>query len=208
MAYAQVREDIVEHMGRHHGVVHDSALVERGAASGIELHVIPPLDTRNPIVIFTTGMSEAPQAVPPDHEAYRYTELLIRLRGDWPLDQQSRESPNFGWPFEWLQRIASYLHLNDTWLGGPYTIISNDEAPQPFAPGTAMSCMLLLKEPGSAGTVRCRGGRQIALYSMVPLFTEERDLEKRGGIAELLGQFQQQGVPPWVDPKRANVAAP
>ena len=65
--------------------------------------------------------------------------------------QDDRRANEFYWPIEWLKRIARYPHDNETWLGGPHTIIANDEPPEPFAPNTKMSCLMLLANPSEFG---------------------------------------------------------
>ncbi len=81
----------------------------------------------------------------------------VARSGDRP--QQDRRLNEFYWPIEWLKRIARYPHDNDTWLGGPHTIIANGEPPEPFAPNTKMSCLLLL----AVSERWPRGGHQLSL---------------------------------------------
>lgn len=207
MGSAGAHRDIFRHMALHFGPVQELALVERIPVSGIDINVIPPRPEDDSLVLFTSGMSDRPQQVPAGCEEFRYTELVLRLPGDWPLDLKSLQNPDFSWPFEWLKRTAAYPETNGTWLGGQFAIIANGEPPQPFAPGTKLSCLLLLREHGDLGTVRCQDGRDIALYSVVPLYSEERDLEKVEGMGELLGRFQAHGLSLVLDPARANVAA-
>ena len=54
--------------------------------------------------------------------------------------------------------------------------------------------------------MRCRDGRAVALYSIVPLYTEERDLEKSEGIKALLERLEAHEVGSVVDLTRVNVA--
>jgi hypothetical protein len=149
-------------------------------------------------------MSDRPQTVPAGQDAYRYTELFIRLPEDWPLQGDAFGKPENFWPVKWLKQIACYPHDNDTWLGGPFTIIANDEPPEPLARNTRLSCLMLLHERREAGVVRCRDGRAVTLYSLVPLYTEERDLERSEGIASLFDRLQAHGVSFVVDPERVN----
>lgn len=200
-------QEIIQHMTRHFGPVQEMALVELVPVSGIAIHVIPPRPDEDSLVLFTSGMSDRPQKVPANCEDYRYTELILRLPGDWPLDLEALKEASNSWPFEWLKRIAAYPQQNETWLGGPFAIIANGEPPEPFAPSTGLSCMLLLKEPGDAGTVQCKDGKRIVLYSMVPLYSEERDLEETVGKAGLLERFQTHDLTLVVDPARVNIAA-
>jgi hypothetical protein len=174
-------------------------------ALGVSIHVCPPTADRDYSVLFTTGMSDRPQTVPEGYDEYRYTELLTLLPADWAMDQQAiRDRSNF-WPFEWLRRIAAYPHENGTWLGGPHTVISTGDPPVPLAPNTKLSCFLLVRVP-DWGTLEFIDGRVIVLYQVMPLYTEERDLELRSGFRELLTRFDTRGIPLVVDPARPNVA--
>jgi hypothetical protein len=193
-------------MERHFGPVRELALTEIVPALDVAIHVIPPNSMQDSIVLFTTGMSDEPQNVPEGREEYRYTELFLRLPADWPLSQEAFDNPDTFWPFKWLRQIAGYPRQNDTWLGGPYTIIATDDPPVPLASNTKLSCLLLLRERGEEGTIVCADGRNVILYTMLPIYTEERDLEMSNGMRELLTRFQARGVPTMVDLHRSNVA--
>jgi hypothetical protein len=198
--------DILQHMERHFGPVHEQALIEIVPSLNVAINLILPTPGQDSIILFTTGMGDHAQTVPEGQEAYRYTELFIRLPANWPMDDAALSDPNNFWPFEWLRRIAAYPHQNQTWLGGRYTIIANDEPPKPLAPNTRLSCLLLIQEPGDAGTIPCADGRQIVLYSIIPLYEEERDLEVKSGIRELLTRFYDRQIARHVDVARVNVS--
>jgi len=200
----QSHDDIIQHMAQHYGPVQELALMEIVPASGIAVNVIPARAGQNPLILFTTGMSDRPQTVPAGQDEYRYTELFIRLPEDWPLAGDAFGKEENFWPIKWLKQIACYPHDNDTWLGGPFTIIANDEPPERLAPNTRLSCLMLLQERGDEGTVRCRDRRAIALYSILPLYTEERDLERSKGIEALFNRLEAHRVSFVVDPKRVN----
>lgn len=51
-----------------------------------------------------------------------------------------------------------------------------------------------------------RDGREIYLYRLTPLYTEERQLEIDQGIAALMHAFDKYDVPSVVDLTRPNVA--
>jgi hypothetical protein len=99
--------------------------------------------------------------------------------------------------------MAQYPFHHDTWLGGRYAIVANDDPPKPLAPHLPFTCLLFLAEQSLAA----RDGRKIQLYRMMPLYTEERNLEIRKGIDALLTAFAQQGIALVVAPRRRNVAA-
>ncbi len=200
----QAHSDIIQHMERHFGPVQSQSLIEIVQTTGITINVIPARPEINPLILFTTGMSDHPQNVPAGADEYRYTELFVRLLEDWPLTNQSLHDERYFWPIRWLRQLAMYPQQNDTWLGGPYPIIANDEPPHPLAPDTQLSCLLLLRERGDLGTVACRDGRKIALYSLFPLYTEERDLEIAQGINPLLAALEAKETSLVVEPGRVN----
>ncbi len=161
----------------------------------------------------TAGLSNG--ASGPNEETFG--QGTVARSGDRP--QQEDRLPNeFYWPIEWLKRIARYPHDNDTWLGGPHTIIANGEPPEPFAPNTKMSCLMLLANPSEFGrwtrpSVARSGDRpqqreseEVVFYDVFGLYTEERDLELREGLPELLTRFQARFISKVLDPQRPNVA--
>ena len=110
------------------------------------------------------------------------------------------------WPFEWLRKAAYYPHLNDTWLGGSMTIISSDDPPVPLGPNTKQTCLLLLANLGDWGPLSVEGGKKVQIYTVVPIYTEERDFEIKNGILPLLQRLQESGFTSVVDVNRLNVA--
>jgi hypothetical protein len=158
------------------------------------------------VALVTTGMSDRPMTVPKGQEKYRYAELVIYLPADWPLTDKALNDPRSFWPIEWVRRIARYPHDNHTWLGGPSAIIANGEPPKPLAPNTKLTCMLVLVESSDFGTLSLPDGREIVFYSLFPLYTEERDFEKRKSTGHLLHLFQKHEIDTVVDIHRPNVA--
>jgi len=205
-APGQPHDEILYHMEQHYGTVQELALQEIVPALGVTIHVIPASRNRNHVTLFTAGLSDRPMKVPPGEEEYQYAELLMHLPADWPMNARPVAGSNDFWPFDWLRRIAAYPHLNETWLGGPHAIIATDDPPQPLAPNTKLSCLMLFREPDERGKVQLRDGRSLVLYLVAPLYTEERDLELQAGMAELLQRLDRHGIASIVDVNRANVA--
>ena len=198
-------DSIVEHLSQHLGEPSPLALREIVTTDlPIAIHVIRTEDEQ---FLVTEGMSARPMTVPEGGEAFQFAELVLRLPSDWPLTLAAFENPQHYWPIEWLKRIARYPHDNDTWLGGPHTIIANGEPPEPFAPNTKMSCLMLLANPSKFGRwTRPTDGAEVVFYDLFGLYTEERDLELREGLPELLNRFQSRFISKVLDPQRPNVA--
>jgi hypothetical protein len=197
---------ILEHIERHLGKPNPLALQEIVPGDpAISIHVVPMPDR---VALVTNGMSARPMTVPAGAEAYRYAELVMYLPRDWPLGQQALGDPRHAWPIHWLRRIARYPHEHHTWLGGPSAIFANGEPPQPLAPNTQLSCLLLTTEASDFGTLGLPDGRRVEFYTVHPLYTEERDLEKQKGVPHLVGLFLEHHIRMVVDLHRPNVALP
>lgn len=194
----------VEHLANHLGEPEPLALREIVPTDlPIAIHVIRTEDEQ---ILVTEGMSARPMTVPAGGEAFKFAELVLRLPSDWPLTLEAFANPNHYWPIEWLKRIARYPHDNDTWLGGPHTIIANGEPPEPFAPNTKLSCLMLLANPSEFGRwTRPSDGAEVVFYDLFGLYTEERDLELREGLPALLDRFQDRFISKTLDPQRPNV---
>jgi hypothetical protein len=169
----------------------------------ISVYVVPMVDR---VALVTVGMSDRPMTVPEGGEDYRWAELVMYLPSDWPLTTKALKDRTNSWPIDWLRRVARYPHENDTWLGGPATVIANDEPPRPLAPNTRLTCLLALTEESEFGWLDLPDERRVAFYSLYPLYTEERDLERKKGTAHLLRLFQKHGISSVVDIRRPNVA--
>ena len=201
---ATFADEMIAFCEQDFGPVDPQALIEIVASTdpAITLHVVRPDKKRQHITVFTTGMSDKAMKVPKDGKEFRFAELFIQLPAFWPLDKAHLEQhPNSFWPFEWLRKIAAYPHANKTWLGGPATIIANDDPPEPLAPKLKFTSLLALAEKQFTRT----NGDLIRLYRLLPLYTEERDLEIREGIGALMNALDDNSIPFVVDLKRKNV---
>ncbi len=197
-------EEVVDFFQQNFGTVHDKSLIEVVPTTDppITIHAISPTKARNHITLFTAGMSDRPMTVPDGEEEYQFAELFIQLPADWPLAKKALADPNFGWPIHWLRQVAGYPHANNTWLGGPVTIIANGEPPERLAPKCPFTSLLIMV--GHSFTTD--DGRTIQLYRLLPLYSEERALEMSQGVAELMRRFDKHDISTTVDLKRVNVA--
>lgn len=196
-------EEVEAYFAEYFGPVHEKSLQEIVPTEPpISVHVIKPDKSRNYVTLFTTGMSARSMKTPKGSEDFQLAELFVQLPGDWPLTKKLLDDPQYSWSIEWLRKIAKYPHQNKTWLGGPVTIIADEEPPKPFIPKLKFTSMLFLAERKLTGS----DGKIIQLYRMAPLYTEERKLERSEGIAALMNAFDDAGVSFIVDLKRPNVA--
>lgn len=166
----------------------------------IAIHAIPATERHPFVTLFTTGMSDHPMNVPEGAEEYSRAELYIQLPADWKYRDYA--DPTWGWPQHWLRSMAQYPQQHNTWLGGPVTLVANEDPPKPLAPNTKFTTLLLLADQ----SLTSDSGEKIWLYRMTPLYTEERQLEIDQGIPALLNAFDAYDVPMVVDMSRRNVA--
>jgi len=201
---ARGSQSVLEHIEAHLGKPDLLSLQEIVPGDPpISIHVVR---TAGSLALVTVGMSDKPMTVPEGGEEYQFAELVIYLPPNWPLDTESLRRPNNSWPVDWLRRIGRYPHDNSTWLGGKVVIFANDEPPKPLAPNTAMTCLMALTEDSDFGNLRLPDGRTVVFYSIYPLYTEERDLERQKGTTELVELFVKYRVSTVVDVRRTNVA--
>jgi hypothetical protein len=151
-------------------------------------------------------MSDRPMNVPQGQEEYRHAELVMHLSADWPNFRKKKPSKDSLWPLEWLRKVAYFPHLSKTWLGGPMTIMSSDEPPVPLGPNTKQTCLFLIADFSDWSPVILAEDKKIHFYTVVPLYTEERDFEKNHGFVPLLKRLKQGGFNAIVDVERASVA--
>jgi hypothetical protein len=201
------RDEVISTMTQHFGPVQKLGLDEILVIGGIRINVIPPRSPSQPVILFTTGMSNQVQSIGDDKEEFHYSELLMRLPSSWPVGAEQIRKPEYYWPIKWMKQIAYDSRRQGTWRGGPVTIVSNGDPPEPLGPGTALTCIMLSPDPQLEAVV-CSDGKKIVFYSLFPLYTEECNLEKAHGVAALFDCLTALNISLVVDPLRENAAKP
>lgn len=198
--------EVLQHMRHHVGPVNRLALVEivPSGLPPIAINVMPATADRNSLILFTTGMSEVAMNVPEDVDASPYAELYIELPANWPLSNEALEDDCYSWPIHWLRNLARQPHETNSWLGS-CLVVSNGDPPEPLAPDTLLSCIMLL-QTDDLGTLQTTDGRTIRFYQLLPMFREERDLLYAEGVDALADLLGQHNIDTAVDIKRINVA--
>lgn len=69
----------------------------------------------NYYIVFTDGLSNTEQDVPPKYEAFKKLELYFCLPDYWDLNNDT-------WPIDWLNKLAEIPQKNSTWFGPGDTI--------------------------------------------------------------------------------------
>lgn len=202
-------EGVIDYFARQFGSIAPETLFEIVPISDcpVAIHRVRPTTDRNSVILFTTGMSDRPMEVPPGNEEFRYAELMIELPADWPVDRQALESADNRWPIDWLRKIAAYIRQEQTWLGGPIAIMNNGDPPEKFSSKFEYSSMLMAANYGGIGPIFLADGRTVHVYTLFPLYNDERILEQEQGLEELFRRFDQFEIRRLVSRKRVNVAS-
>lgn len=153
--------------------------------------------------LYTDGMSNQAMNVPPGQESYRYAELTLLL-GKWPSDPNELQKPEYVWAINWMRQLAQFPFAHGTWLGAPVTIVANGDPPEPLGPGTDMTCWLLCADKAPFTRAKLSDGKEIVFYTILPIYSDERDYERQHGMKALLERFAVQNVPEYIDPNRPS----
>lgn len=195
------QEEIVRHFTKHTGPVNPLSLQEivPGGMVSVAIHLIPPQAPPEDYgVLFTTGMSDQPLAVPPNHRGDRYAELMMRLPASWPMTRESFHDPVNSWPLDWLRRTAHYFHNERTRIGSNYGIVVNGEPPEPLGPGVPFDSLLLWTYPAEHTRIHLADGREIAVYFVIPLYPAEREFGMAQGLDTLTNRIVQYLIDPGI----------
>lgn len=187
-------DEVIAHFEKTVGPASKKSLIQivpTGVPIGI--HFIPPKGNRKHLTLFTNGLSTEPMNTPEGAEEYRYAELFIELPGDWKIKEV--KDMRWAWPLYWLRKMAQYPHNADTWLGGPVTLMANDDPPQPLWPGSKFTTLLLFAE----SSFQRSDGNTVQLYRMIPLYTSEREYELKHGLKRFMQALDKNEVPFIVD---------
>jgi len=195
-----VLEEVVQYFQDNFGDVDQRSIIEIvPTGHPVAIHAIRPSGNRKHLTLFTTGLSSKRMNVPSELSKFALAELFIQLPGDWNYESPEAQ---WHWPVDWLRRIAQYPHDHNTSLGGPVTIIANEDPTKPLGPNTNFTSLLMVAEKSFDRT----NGDTVQLYRVVPIYTDERELELREGAPALMRAFDRNDVPFIVDLDRPSVA--
>ncbi|HEY8469199.1 MAG TPA: suppressor of fused domain protein [Longimicrobiales bacterium] len=124
------------------------------------------------------------------------------------MDVDAWRDEEYYWPIRFPTSLARSPHEYDTWYGPGHTV-TNGVPPEPFTPGTELSGFLIVPPttvPDAFRMLEISPERRIQFYALVPLHTDEMDLELREGTEALLEALERARVGDVVDPKRSSVA--
>jgi hypothetical protein len=195
----QKSESIIEYMEQRFGPVDENSMQELLPLMddiSVAINIIPPNPIHPYLVIFTNGMSDLPMTVPVGKEEWQYAELVMHLPPDWVHPRDANGDVNWMWPMMWLRKMAYYPHLEESWLGLPAAIVSSDDPPVALGPNTEQTCLLMIPDFANLNPPLHRpDGTEIHFFTVVPLYTEERDYELKHGMVEFFRKFRERKVP-------------
>jgi hypothetical protein len=133
------------------------------------------------VLLFTLGMSDV-SLTDPEASQPLGIELVAYLPANWRFDNKTNADPQWNWPMNVLEKLARQIIANRT-LHVPHVLIEwNGDPPQPLTPETKLCAWLLL--PTREATMP--DGRDVCIYSAVPLYREELEFVRECGDEQLL----------------------
>lgn len=171
----------------------------------INIHDIPPTKNKNFRTLVTSGMSDKPMGYSNEEKAYKFAELLLKLPATWRITKEDVKEQEQQWPIQWLRKTANIPHIYDGWIEEG-TILPNGEPPQPFALNTDFSSIMLISpKEEELKTILTKSG-EVKMYTLVPLYEEERQLAILKGYPYLLEKMRDRKISDVIDVNRINVA--
>ncbi|MED4634698.1 suppressor of fused domain protein [Peribacillus frigoritolerans] len=196
---------ILEHVAKYFGPIKNTiSETVPGSRVSVNIHIIPPAINKDFVTLVTTGMSDQPMDYSDKESVFKYAELLLKLPSSWIIENENMKDQNHYWPLMWLRKVAHIPHIYDGWLEEG-VILPNGEPPQPFASNTKLSCIMVCRPKESEmDNVYTKQGN-IHIYTLVPIYEEERNLAMEKGHEYLLKRMSEKGISDVLDIHRVNV---
>ena len=124
-------ETITKHVQMHFGtnsfVLHEN----KSSTVHVDLHVVPPTNSRPYFTLLTSGMSDLDMHVPAGLEDLALAEVCLCLPGDWPLSLTDFVAKaGVFLANRYLATKARYVHRHKTWFASGHTVgTSNIQLP-------------------------------------------------------------------------------
>ncbi|SFK11722.1 MULTISPECIES: suppressor of fused domain protein [unclassified Bacillus (in: firmicutes)] len=196
---------ILEYVTKHFGPIKNTiSEIVPGSRVSVNIHIIPPSVNKDFVTLVTTGMSDEPMDYSNEEGVFKYAELLLKLPSSWIVEKDSMKDQDHYWPLGWLRKVARIPHIYDGLLEEG-VILPNGEPPQPFASNTKLSCIMVCRpqEPGLDNVYTKQGN--INIYTLVPIYEEERNFVLEKGHDYLLKRMSEKGISDVLDIDRVNV---
>ena len=200
----QISDHIERHIGPIEMVFHE--LVSDHIH--VDVHHVAPSKERPWHTLITSGMSDLPMKAPEQMSEFQYSELIIELPADWPLNQDDWKNEAFYWPVRWIKMLARFPHEYKTWLWYGHTIPNGGENPEPYADNTKLCGMMLTFPytlPMEFFKLTVKDGQTIHFWSLWPLYRDDMDFKVKNGAEALEEKFRKREIGSIIDINRPNV---
>lgn len=199
-----ISDHIEAHIGPIDNVWHEliSDLVH------IDVHQVAPTEERPWWTLVTSGMSDISMSTPEGCEDFRYSELMICLPKDWPMEEKEFDKNENYWPVYWLKYLARFPHQYETWLSWGHTIPNGDPA-EPVGPNVGFTGMMLTRPMAVSKdfwTLEIREDKRIEFFALFPLYTNEMDLKLKKGAEAIEELFEKNQITEVLNPTRPNLS--
>lgn len=198
-------DKIIDFYEKNFGTINDTINeIIPGSNVSVHVHIIPPSANKDYFTLVTTGMSDEPMDYSNAEKEFKYAELFIKLPSTWVMKKEKMKEKDFYWPIEWLRKVAHIPHMYNGWIEEG-VIIPNGEPPQPFAPNTKLSCVMICRPFESEFEVISSEEKKIKVFTLIPIFEEERNIALQKGYDYLLKSMKEIGISDVLDVHRINL---
>ena len=156
------------------------------------------------LIVVTSGLRHTVLRDPrPIEEKYKRAELMIKFPSDWIIG--SDDDRDCSWLVEWFDVLVDYIRKGRVCIN-QYAIFANEEPAKPLGFDTHQSCLLALGVERMGFEIVDEHGNEVMVYTLIPLYAEERDMERKYGLNSVLDLFDEHNLSEVVDLRRINVA--
>lgn len=156
---------------------------------GIDIYIVKSNLTNGPLTIFTVGLSNIAAMKTNGLQTSNLAEIFIQIPNN--LNSPSRQNTNLKWATEWIEKISNLLFTKEAYLGWPLTIITNEDPALPITLDTRMDSFLLIP----MHKIPIKNKQFIWAHQILPIYPEERLLEKNRGSEALMSALTKSKVP-------------
>ena len=148
--------------------------------SGVEILIIEPTSRFDCYTLVTCGVGSSDIPVP-DKEIPSRCEFCMCMPPTWNTEDT--------WPTDWLLRCASWLQQGNTWITCGHSLSDGT----PIHDDTSKTSLLLtIPKERDSGAENCQlpNGDSVAIYQLIPVYTEEVLFKQVNGIMPLLDKMK------------------
>ncbi len=157
-------------------------------------------------ILLSCGMSALPMNVPENIDSSEYAEVMFLLPKEWNMNFESFKDERNYWPIRLMKEIMMSPHENNSWFGFGHTFQFSDM--EEFAEGVGFNSVMLahsIELSEEFTTISLEDNKQIDIYTLIPLYSEELEFKKQNSVGELLDKFNKNGIEEVLKIGRKNV---